>query len=96
MPLSFFRLLVFGTNQQLSIWRISTVRGEPRFRISAPLRPPAHPRDFLSCGDYGLRDITQERYRTGSNLLIIISSFLEGEVHHYTGLRLNTPDVVRR
>jgi hypothetical protein len=41
------------------------------------------PRDFVSRGDYGLRDFTQERRRTGSNLLIIMSGFLEGEVHHY-------------
>jgi hypothetical protein len=44
--------------------------------------------------NYGLRDITQERRWTGPNLLIIISGPLEGEVHDYTGSRLNTPDVV--
>jgi hypothetical protein len=49
----------------------------------------------VSRGDYGLRDFTQERRRTGSNLLIVINGFLEGEVHPftgYTGLRLNTPE----
>ncbi len=45
-------------------------------------------------GDYGLRDITQKRHQTSSNLLITLRSSLEGGVHHYTGLRLNTPDVV--
>jgi hypothetical protein len=50
----------------------------------------------LRRGDYRLRDITQERHWTGSNLLIIISSPLEGEVQQRNTRRnaLNTPNVV--